>query len=552
MDNALVVQRTDALKAARSPIEGKWKEVDRYILPLNQGDFAATITSENSKDWSTLDVWDSTAPIGADRLTAMLHSTLLSGRWFGANLRAAKVNQDPKARRWLDDCVDRMFDAIMVSNFAVEMASFILEWVGYGNACLTQALVSEEKWEGLDFSARPVRELLFEEDHTGRPYRAFFPLSWTPTQIISKFRDPDDKSKPSKTIPEKILGMAEKADGGAAEKQSVIFCIYPRGGIQALTYGEKTRAPLNRPWAWKYVLREGLVTLEEGGFFEMRAYVGRWAKSANSMWGYGPSLLALPTVKLVNALQEHIVNAAAKVVDPATLVTERGLMSDLDLGPGGQTTVRSLDDIAPYESKARFDVSEMLLADHRNMIRKHFREDDITLKDSPAMTATEVNRRFVLLNRFLAPPVKRIQFDVFAPVIQNTFNDMYRMGQLDEPPDVVKANPRMQIEFFGPLMTAQRDDEVAAIERLLSAKAAMTKMDPGSRAKHVVKDDVALREMAERLATPASVLASQQEVEAAVKQEQAVQQAAAQAQISKTAAEADRARAGAEEMSRGA
>jgi hypothetical protein len=551
MDNGQIVQRTDALKSARSTIEGKWQEVDRYIMPLQQGDFATTIPTESSKDWSTLDVWDSTAPIGADRLAAMLHSTLLSGRWFGANFRAAKVNQDPKARNWLDDCVDRMFDALMVSNFPVEMASLILEWVGYGNGCLTQSLVSDTAWEGLDFSCHPVRELLFEEDHTGRPYRVFRPLAWTPVQILSKFRDKDDPSKPSKTIPESVLTRAAKPDGGG-EKLSVIFCVYPREGVKQMTYGEKARDPMKRPWAWKYVLREGLVTLEEGGFYEMPTYVARWAKSATSQWGYGPSLLALPTVKLVNALQEHIVNAAAKVVDPATLVTERGLMSDLDLGPGGQTTVRSIEDIAPYESKARFDVSEMLLADHRNMIRKHFREDDITLKDSPAMTATEVNRRFVLLNRFLAPPVKRIQHDVFAPVIQNTFNAMYRMGQLEEAPDVVKQNPRMQIEFFGPLMTAQRDDEVAALERLLAAKAAMTKMDPGSVAKHVIKDDQALREMAERLATPASVLASQQEVDAAVKGEKQMQQAAAQAQIAKTAAEADRARAGAEEMGRGA
>ncbi len=551
MDNAQIVQRADALKAARSTIEGKWGEVDRYIMPLQQGDFAATVTSENSKDWSTLDVWDSTAPIGADRLAAMLHSTLLSGRWFGANFRAAKVNQSPKARNWLDDCVDRMFDALMVSNFPVEMASFILEWVGYGNGCITQTLVSETKWEGFDFSCHPVREILFEEDHTGRPYHVFRPLSWTPVQIISKFRDKDDASKPSKTIPDSVLERAKKPDSGV-EKLSVIFCIYPREGAGTMTYGEKTRAQELRPWGWKYVLREGLITLEEGGFYELPTYVGRWARSATSMWGYGPSLLALPTVKLVNALQEHIVNAAAKVVDPATLVTERGLMSDLDLGPGGQTTVRSVEDIAPYESKARFDVSEALLNDHRNMIRKHFREDDITLKDSPAMTATEVNRRFVLLNRFLAPPVKRIQFDVFSPVIQNTFNAMYRMGQLDDPPEEVLANPRMQIEFFGPLMTAQRDDEVTALERLLAAKAAMTKMDPGSKAKHVIKDDQALREMAERLATPASVLASEQEVAAAVEQEQKMQQAAAQAQIAKTAAEADRAQAGAQEMQRGA
>jgi hypothetical protein len=145
-----------------------------------------------------------------------------------------------------------------------------------------------------------------------------------------------------------------------------------------------------------------------------------------------------------------------------------------------------------------------------------------------------------------------MQFGIFAPTIQTTFNMMYRMGQLDPPPQIVlDTQPRMQIEFYGPLMTAQRDDEVTSIERLLAAKAAMTKMDPRSPARFVVKDDVALREMAERLATPGKILATEQELAAQVKQEQQMQEAAAKAQIQKTAAEGARAQAGAQEMGGG-
>jgi hypothetical protein len=546
MENTQVVKLLDAARAKRSNIEGKWGDIDRYILPLQQGSFAqGANTSEGSKDWSTLDVWDSTAPIGADRFAAMLHSVLLSGQWFGAKFRDSALQKNPVAKAWLDESMLRVYDAIMSSNFEVEMASAVLEWVGYGNTCMTHGLVNDLEWEGFDFSCTPIREVFFEEDWRGRPYRSWRPLSWSASKIVSKFRDPEDKSKPSKLIPEKILKMLES---GADENSEVIFTVYPREGAAPMRYGEKVRAPELRPFAWKYVLREGLVTLDEGGFYEMPVYLGRYAKSASSMWGYGPALLALPTVKLLNVLQETEVNAGAKAVDPSIIVTERGLLSDFDNTPGGLITVRSLDDIDTLESKGRFDVSELLLDRHSGMVRKHFREDDIALKDS-SMTATEVNRRFVQSNRFLALPGKRMQHDILGPTVQNSFSTMLRMDQLPTIPDVVlKSNPRMQILFFGPLVTAQRDDEAAGIERALAAKAALTKMDPRSPARFVIKDDIAMRELCDRLSTPATMLATEQEVQAAVANEAKLADAAQKAQVAKTAMEAERAGAGAEAL----
>lgn len=553
MDNALIVRRYDALKADRANVESRWSDIDRYVLPLEQGSFLARADAENAKNWSSKEVWDSTAPIGVERLASMFYSGLISGRWLGVVFRDSKVNQDPQAKKWLEDCVDRMFDAIMSSNFPVEMASSVLNWVGYGNTCLTESLVDDGAggWQGLDFCAHAVRDIFFEEDWRGQVYRVYRPLMWHATQIVSKFRDPADPAKPHPSIPEDIVRQAgESTDSG--QKHEVVFCVYPRDGARPMSASERARAPGERPFGFKYVLRRGLVALgEEGGYYEMPTFVGRYWKSANSVWGFGPPLVALPTVKMLNSLMESVVGAAAKVVDPATLVTERGLMSNLRLGPGQYTTVRSLDDIAPYESKARFDVSETLLADIRSMIRKYFREDDITLKESPQMTATEAGIRDDRLNKLFGPQVRRIYHDVFRPVVQVTFNHMYREGQFDKPPAVVaETRPRMQIEFYGAFMRAQRSDEVVAIERILTAVYAAKKME-FRRAALVVKDDQAIREMGERLATPASMLRSEKEVDELEAEKQKLQQAAAEAQIQKTRMEAARAGAGAQETMAG-
>jgi head-to-tail connecting protein len=550
MENKVIVARAEALAAQRGVLESKWNDIDRLILPLSQGNFALSASSENEKNWDTKDVWDSTAPIGAERLASVFHSGLLSGRWFGLSFRDTKVNQDPAARQWIDDVSDVLFDAIMTSNFLTEMATGLLDFVGYGNFALTQELASEDEkvWKGFEFTATALREVLFEQDYRGRVYRWYRPVSWTATQIVSKFRDPEDPSKPHKSIPEIILQQAESAhDEG--QKHEIVFCIYPRPGVAPMSLKEKTRTPERRPFGYKYVLKQGLVTLgDEGGMYDMTAYMGRYSRAATSQWGFGPGLLALPTVKLLNALQEDVTLAAGKVVDPATLVTERGLLGDLDLAQGGLTVVRSMDDIAPYESKARFDVSDALISDLRMMVRKLFREDDISLKESPQMTATEVIQRVTLLNRLFAPQSRRIQSDIFSPTINNSFGMMYRADQLPKVPDsVMEKNPRIQIDYFGPMMRAQRDDEVVAIERIFASVAANLKMGFES-----IKDDFnpagALREMSERLATPGALWFTKEEAAKNRKEREQREQAAMMAQIKKTDAEGERAAAGAEQM----
>lgn len=547
-----IIKRLAKQESLRSNVESTWDEAERYIMPLTTGSFFQK-TDEGSKKWTTREVWDSTAPIGAQRLASMVYASMFSPafRWFNIGFRNSVLNQDREAKAWIESVTDQMFDAISASNFGLEMASGLHSMVGFGNTAITLEPLDPEKWAGLDFSAVPLREIFFEEDWKGRPRIFWRVYRWTALQIMSKFAPLNaEEGKAQNNIPDRIAAAAERGDD---RKFEVIFCVYPREGAAPMRAGERMRAPKARPYEYHYILREGAVELgEEGGYYEMPTFLGRWDKVVGSQWGFGPGALALPTVKLVNAWLEAITDAAEKVVDPATIVTERGLLSDLDLKKGGLTTVRSMDDIAPYESKARFDVSEAMLADMRNMIRKYFREDDLTLKDSPAMTATEAQLRVELLNRLFGPTVGRIQNDLADPILQAVFNMMYRAGQFAPPPAVVlEQNPTMQIEYLGPFMRSQRTDEVAAIERLASGVAALKKM--GFDEAGDVFDAVGtVREMAERLAVPAACLRSQQQARALGENRMKMQQAAAEAQITKTAAEANRAQAGAEEMVNGA
>lgn len=140
---------------------------------------------------------------------------------------------------------------------------------------------------------------------------------------------------------------------------------------------------------------------------------------------------------------------------------------------------------------------------------------------------------------------------MFGPLLQTTFNTMYREGRLREiPKSVIDASPGLKVTYHGPMMRSLRADDVIAIERLASGVAALTKMGI-AEAGDVFNGEQAVREMAEHLSTPATIMRSPEEVTALRKQRMELQAAAAQAEIAKTAAEGARAAAGAQEMGGG-
>jgi hypothetical protein len=513
---AVIRQRFEQLVASRQVVQARWDECEMFIAPFRGGRFFNEQRGESQKDYqSIVNVWDSTAIMGAQRLAASIHAAITSPaiRWFRLAFRDAKIQKDKAAKSWLDDCSDRMFDEIQASDFNTEISCAYQDMVVFGPSAMIEEANTPKfpgLWNGLDFTCVPIREIYFEEDEKSRARVFYRRLQWTPVQILSKFAE---------KTPEWIRSKAEVSTG-VEDRIDLIFCIFKRDEIKPMRLGESA-APTLRPYGYKYVLRNtGDEIGDEGGYYEMPAFVARWEKTSGSIWGHGPGMIALPTVKYLNAWMEAQKNSAEKQVDPAMLVTERGLISDPDLTPGGITVVRSLDEIKMFESGARQDVAVQVLMDLREMVRKFFREDDLQLKSSPQMTATEAQIRYELMNRLLGSTLARIQNDLLDPLLQTTFNIMYREKQFPETPQsILDTRAEMQIEYLGPLMRSQRTDEVGSIERLFQSVGNAAQFFP--EVVDVLDPIAAIREIAERLSTPADCLRDENEI---VKLKQARQQ----------------------------
>jgi len=514
MDNKEIIRRVGVLDAERSTIEVIWDLIEQFCVPF-RGDFYNDESHENSVDWRLRDVYDSTAIMGVQTLASSIHGSLTSPsfQWFDFRFRTDEYNTSAEFKKWLQECTKRVYHALQDSNFNLEVNESYTDLASFGSSVIIEEIdgdVFDDNSE-LVFNSIPVKETFFEEDHKGKIVNFYRKLDWTPLQIIEKFGE---------NVPQHIKDAAENPES-ACLKMTVIFCVYKRKNIKDDSRITIT-TPENRAYGYKYILQKDCSMLgNEGGYYEMPAFIPRWRRNSSSKWGHSPAMVAMPDILTVNELVELTLRSLEKVVDPATMVTERGLLSDLDLASGGLTVVRNKDDIWPYESRARFDVADLQTEKLRSSIRSAFYVDQLELKESPAMTATEVQVRYELMQRLLGPTLGRLQSDFLSPMLERTFYILLRANKLPELPEGL-SNADIDIQYVGPLTSAQKVDQAAKAERWLQTMAGIAEINP--EVLDIIDVDAIARGLADTLNIEMKYVRTNEKVAAIRQQKQKQQQ----------------------------
>ncbi len=528
MKNEQIIKRLEHLTAERKTIDYTWQTIEKYITPY-RGQFFEDQTSEHEQNWRKREIFDSTAINACQTLSASIHGSITSPafRWFDLQFRVDQLNQTQEAKEWLDDTADRIYNALQESNFNLEVGECYTDLVSYGTSVVLEEFTGDElTGENIEltFSAVPIKEAYFEEDHKGGIATFYRRLMWTPSQIISKFGE--------ENVPEKINALQAS---GKTDRMEVIYCIWKRKGIDEV---DGIVAPEKRPYAYRYLLKEGCCMLgEEGGYYEMPAYAPRWRKTSESKWGNSPAMNALNDVLTLNELVELILRSAEKVIDPPWVTTMNNIMSDLDMRPAGLNVVRDPSKLMPMNSAARFDVSQLQKSDLVQAIQKAFYMDQLQLKDSPAMTATETMARMELMQRTLGPTLGRLQSDLLDPLISRTLNILFRSGQLKELPESLQQmGGDIDVSYVGSLSRSQKMDGIANVERYLGLLGGIAQFKP--EVLDLFNQDKAARDLGVDLNIPAAYLNSDEDVQALREQRAAQQQAQFESENMKMGGEA--------------
>lgn len=527
MNNLQIIQRLEALTAERKTLDGTWETIEEFIAPY-RGQFFRNQSSEHEQDWRQRQIFDGTAIMDNIMLANTMHSWLFPmGRdFFNIKFRDDDVNDNQEAREWTVEVVKRMHKALHQSNLNTESGEVILDKTTFGNGYLLEEFQGDElTGEGFDisFSAIPVKEAYFDEDFKGKIYTFYRRLMWTPTQIVSKFGE--------ENVPEKINTLVES---GKLDRLEVVFCIWKRKDIDEV---EGIVAADKRPYAYQYVLKEGAESLgEEGGYYEMPVYLSRWAKVSESKFGHSPSMIALNDVLTLNQFKELILRRSEKEVDGAYKTTLNGLISDLDLQPGGLTIVRDpAKDLLPLDIPGNFSIANLTEESLKEAIHRAYYLDAIALKDSPQMTATESLERVAIMQRSLGPVISRNKPGLLAPLVERTFNAMLRANKLPDVPEVI-AGADIDIVYTGPLAASSNMDEAQLLQTYLNTIAMVAEFKPAIL-DNIDEDHIA-RSLADDLNIDPGVNVSKDDVAAIRVARQKAEQEAMQAEQARMEGEA--------------
>jgi len=533
MKNSMIVRKAAALKSARQPVEATWDIIRKYVMPM-RSDFLGD-TNEASLDWrQNRDVFDGTASQGLETLSASLHGSLTSpaSQWFELAFRDRELLKDAEAKKWIQNAAKQCYNALIDSNFNLEVNETYIDLVGYGTSIIVQEEDPDEEGAVI-FKSIPLQEIVFEEDRHGTVLNLYRSVKRTPLQIIDQFE----------TVPSIATEKAKLPDQ-QNKKMSVIFCIFKRKSKSGNMNASGILAPLERPYGYKWILEDTQELLEEGGYYEMPAYAPRWRKAQGSQWGFSPSHLALPDILTANQIKELLLVAGEKTIDPPLVMTERGVLSDIDTGAGGLNVVGDMDAFKELSSNLKVDVSELNLSQIQASIRQTYYVDQLQLKESGTMTATETQVRYELMQRLLGSTAGRIENDLLSPTIQRTFNILFRAGKLgDVPVSVAESEGKLDVVYTSPLARAQRVDQASNIERWLQSVANTAQIHP--EITDIPSWDNVFTQQADLLGVPADLINNADKItkirndRAKAQQEQAqAEQANLQANTGKQQAEA--------------
>jgi head-to-tail connecting protein len=427
-------------KDRRSVWEGLWQECYDFALPTR--DSAIRGAAADPRRWDR--IFDGTAPDAVDQLAASLMAQLTPpwARWFGF---AAGADVEDEARSELVTELERATSIMQShfdrSNFAVEMHQCYLDLVTAGTACLLFEEAPPGEPSAFRFTAVPLAQVVVEESASGRLDVTYRRSELTIGQLLARFPAAAAALQP----------LLHKERSGHSEiRVPVIEAVNPERSAFSYLAVAETDLPG----------QSGPALLAEGRFPSSPFINFRWLKAPGEVYGRSPVMKALPDIKTANKVVELVLKNASiavtgiwqadddGVINPANIKLVPGTIIPKAVGSAGLT---------PLEMPGRFDVSELVLDQLRQRIRKSLFVDQLGQVNGPRMTATEVLERAAEMARILGATYGRLQSELLSPLVARGRGILARRGEI---PDLPLDHRIVALEYKSPQARYQAQQDV--------------------------------------------------------------------------------------------
>lgn len=435
-----IIKRYDKLKSERAQWDTLWQDIADYVQPRK-----SQITDRKTPDvvGYTDELYNLTAVRACQILASGQMDYLFSGQWFSYDAPAEIT--DDATKTYFQKCTEITMKELARSNWFLELHEMLLDRGAFGTAALHCAEGSKRP---LAFTKFDMGEFCAAEDHEGTVDTLMREFELTARQAVQKF-GMDNLGKK--------LRKAASDENKQDTKFTFIHGIYPRNPGE---YDATKADGQNKPIASCYVCKEDRNVVMDSGYDETPFAVSRFLKWGKEVYGYSPSIEALPTVKQVNFIEKNWDALSELKAFPRVLIPD-GLEGDVDLRAGGTTTFdpNAANGAKPEEWGTLGD--DRQLAERVRMkdeaIREAYHVDlfQMLQQIEREMTAYEVAQRLAEKVTAFSPTFYRLQTEVITPLLTRVFAILYRAGKFGDAPETafVKSDDGKTLALAMPEIT---------------------------------------------------------------------------------------------------
>lgn len=434
----------------RQAWESPYQECYDYALPGRSSFIARTPTAQAPE------IFDETAIVGTQEFASRIQAGLIPNfaRW--AELTAGQdvpPEERGEVNKALEQVTDYIFEVIQSSNFAQEANECLID-VALGTACLE---VNEgDALNPVVFTAVPLPELYIDTGVDDRIDAYFRCRKVRLSRLTEAF--------PGAVIPPDVARRfaANKNEDPLVE---TILCVYR--DVEALN---------DDVHEMRVMLPEFDAIIKRATYRGVGScpYIGfRWSKVAGEAWGRGPLFNTMPAIRTANLVVQMVLENAEMAIAGIYTAEDDGVVSvnNIRLVPG------TIIPVAPGSGGLRsvgpagnFNVSQLVLSEMRQNIRKALFNETLGSPDRTPMSATEVAQRMADLSRQIGSAFGRLQAEFVNRVLQRVVYIMKRRGLINLP---VVNGREVRIVSTSPLSQAQAVEDINAVQQFVGMIAGM-------------------------------------------------------------------------------
>lgn len=464
-----LIQRFDQLKGARGNWDTQWQETKDLLWP-HGGDF----TIQRAPGQKTnLDIFDSNPTLYIEQGASVFESFLTprTQRWQKLRASDEELMKVQRVKQFFEDATDALFDARYAarSNFEGETQQGFKSTLSYGNNCIR---VMPRKAGGIVYKYRHIGQTWIDTDAEDTVDTTFYAYELTARAAVKRWGD-------------RAPQCAKDAVGATpGTKHRYLECVYPNPN-----YVPGHLNPKHFAFVAFEINIDSKVVLEQGGYNELPDIWSRYTVAPGEMYGRGPAMLILPSIKTLQEQMKVHLRSGQKAADPVLLAIDDGVLGrgskriSLRSGaviPGGLAP-GGTPNIAALNTGARLDITHEMMQEIRDLVRKAFHVDvfELLVQDRVQMTATEVMERAREKSYLLGSAIGRQQSELLGPMTEREISILQRQGKLgDLPPELIEAKGDYTIEYESDATRLMKSNEIAALGRTLEVMAPFIQANP--------------------------------------------------------------------------